>query len=202
MSSNLRCIIDCSTRNAAAHEQGWLIGLWPKLTEAVHEMPFTFLLTGAFMLIGALPSLQRGSAHDRAGARDQMGTGTARPAGRRQARRALWQSAKKGLFVMRLKLPTLPHSAAYPSRPRSRYGDLRHDTLGDGETADDAKAQTLPAGSFFALPPAWLIMPISKVRRWCRSYRWPWGITYVNRKTTRASHNEGNVAGLKRRLPG
>jgi quercetin dioxygenase-like cupin family protein len=53
--------------------------------------------------------------------------------------------------------------------------------LGMGDTADQSKAQPLPAGSFFALPPGTAhyvfideetIIQISTVG--------PWGLTYVN----------------------
>jgi hypothetical protein len=53
--------------------------------------------------------------------------------------------------------------------------------LGMGETADQSKAQPLPAGSFFALPPKMphyafideaTVIQINSVG--------PWGLTYVN----------------------
>jgi quercetin dioxygenase-like cupin family protein len=62
--------------------------------------------------------------------------------------------AKEGLFAMRLKLPKgyhiPPHTHPKPEVVTVISGAAR---LGMGETADQEKAQRLPMGSFFALPP-------------------------------------------------
>jgi quercetin dioxygenase-like cupin family protein len=62
--------------------------------------------------------------------------------------------AKEGLFAMRLKLPKgyhiPPHTHPKPEVVTVISGTAR---LGMGETADQEKAELLPVGSFFALPP-------------------------------------------------
>jgi quercetin dioxygenase-like cupin family protein len=61
---------------------------------------------------------------------------------------------KEGLFALRLKLPegysVPPHTHPVDEVVTVVSGTFR---LGMGETADQSKAQALPAGSFFALPP-------------------------------------------------
>ena len=68
---------------------------------------------------------------------------------------ALWgDSSKEGLYVTRVKFPQgyhiPPHTHPNVEAVTVLSGTLR---LGMGETADRNKAQPLPAGSFFALPP-------------------------------------------------
>ena len=62
--------------------------------------------------------------------------------------------AKDGLFALRLKLPKgyiiPPHSHGKPEVVTVMSGTFR---LGMGEKADNSKAEALPAGSFFAIPP-------------------------------------------------
>ena len=62
--------------------------------------------------------------------------------------------AKERLFAMRLKLPKgyhiPPHTHPKPEVVTVISGTAQ---LGMGETADQEKAQRLPTGSFFALPP-------------------------------------------------
>jgi len=92
--------------------------------------------------------------------------------------------SKNGLFVLRLKLPpgysVAPHTHPVDEVVTVISGTFR---LGTGETADQRKAQTLPAGSFFALPPGMAhyvfideetVIQISTVG--------PWGLTYINPK--------------------
>jgi quercetin dioxygenase-like cupin family protein len=61
---------------------------------------------------------------------------------------------KEGLFALRLKLPegyrVPPHMHPVDEVVTVISGTFN---LGMGETADESKAQPLPAGSFFALPP-------------------------------------------------
>src|SRR3954452_6431416 len=61
---------------------------------------------------------------------------------------------KEGLFVFRLKVPRgyhiAPHTHPKPEIVTVLSGTAR---LGMGTMADHDKAQVLPAGSFFALPP-------------------------------------------------
>jgi quercetin dioxygenase-like cupin family protein len=90
--------------------------------------------------------------------------------------------AKEGLFALRLKLPdgyrVPPHTHPVDEVVTVLSGTFN---LGMGEAADQSKAQALPAGSFFALPPGTAhyvfiaeetIIQISTVG--------PWGLTYVN----------------------
>jgi quercetin dioxygenase-like cupin family protein len=89
---------------------------------------------------------------------------------------------KEGLFAMRLKLPA-GYSVPPHTHPVDEVVTVISGTfaLGMGETADQSKAQALPAGSFFALPPDTAhyvfideetVIQISTVG--------PWGLTYVN----------------------
>jgi quercetin dioxygenase-like cupin family protein len=92
--------------------------------------------------------------------------------------------SEEGLFVLRLKLPAgysvAPHTHPVDEVITVISGRFR---LGTGETADQRKAQPLPAGSFFALPPGMAhyvfideetVVQISTVG--------PWGLTYINPK--------------------
>src|SRR5687767_10433900 len=62
--------------------------------------------------------------------------------------------SKEGLFALRLKLPE-GYSVPPHTHPVDEVVTVISGTfgLGMGETADQSKAQPLPAGSFFALPP-------------------------------------------------
>ena len=75
--------------------------------------------------------------------------------------------SKEGLFALRLKLPE-GYSVPPHTHPVDEVVTVISGTfsLGMGETADQSKAQPLPAGSFFALPPG---TASSSTRR--RSYR-------------------------------
>lgn len=90
--------------------------------------------------------------------------------------------SKEGLFALRLKLPE-GYSVPPHMHPVDEVVTVISGTfsLGMGETADQSKAQPLPAGSFFALPPGEAhyvfideetVIQISTVG--------PWGLTYVN----------------------
>ena len=90
--------------------------------------------------------------------------------------------SEDGSFVLRLKLPA-SYSVAPHTHPVDEVITVISGTfrLGMGETADRRKAQTLPAGSFFALPPGMAhyvfideetVLQISTVG--------PWGLTYIN----------------------
>ena len=61
---------------------------------------------------------------------------------------------KEGFFVLRLKLPA-GYRVAPHTHPVDEVVTVISGTfcMGMGETADPSKAQPLPAGSFFALPP-------------------------------------------------
>ena len=92
--------------------------------------------------------------------------------------------SKEGYFVLRLKFPggysVAPHTHPVDEVITVISGRFR---MGMGETADPRKAQPLPAGSFFALPPGMAhyvfidgetVIQISTVG--------PWGLTYINPK--------------------
>ena len=90
--------------------------------------------------------------------------------------------SKEGLFALRLKLPE-GYSVPPHTHPVDEVVTVISGTfsLGMGETADQSKAQPLPAGSFLALPPGTAhyvfideetVIQISTVG--------PWGLTYVN----------------------
>ena len=91
---------------------------------------------------------------------------------------------KEGLFAMRLKFPAgykiAPHTHPTIESVTVISGTLK---LGMGETADPAKLQALPAGSYFVFPPSTAhfagaddetVVQISTVG--------PWGLTYINPK--------------------
>jgi quercetin dioxygenase-like cupin family protein len=90
--------------------------------------------------------------------------------------------SKQGLFVMRIKFPKgyilPPHHHPVDEIVTVISGTSR---LGMGETADPSKTQTLPAGSFFVLPPGMphygvfdeeTVIQISTIG--------PWSVTYVH----------------------
>jgi quercetin dioxygenase-like cupin family protein len=92
--------------------------------------------------------------------------------------------SKEGLFALRLKLPegykVPPHTHPVDEVVTVISGTF---ALGMGETADQSKAQPLPAGSFFALPPDTAhyvfideetVIQINTIG--------PWGLTYINPK--------------------
>jgi quercetin dioxygenase-like cupin family protein len=92
--------------------------------------------------------------------------------------------SKEGLFALRLKLPKgyriAPHSHPKPEIVTVISGTFR---LGMGEKADPSKAQALPAGSFFAMPPGMVhfasndeetVIQLNSIG--------PWTLTYVNPK--------------------
>ena len=91
---------------------------------------------------------------------------------------------KEGLFALRVKVPNgyhiPPHTHPKPEIVTVISGTIR---LGMGSSADQSKAQPLPAGSFFALPPGMAhyvfadgdtVIQINSTG--------PWGLTYLNPK--------------------
>jgi quercetin dioxygenase-like cupin family protein len=90
--------------------------------------------------------------------------------------------AKEGLFAFRLKVPRgyhiPPHTHPKPEVVTVISGTFR---LGMGEKADKAKAQVLPAGSFFALPPGMAHFAYADEDTVIQiNSNGPWGLTYVN----------------------
>jgi quercetin dioxygenase-like cupin family protein len=91
---------------------------------------------------------------------------------------------KDGLFALRLKLPKgyhiPPHTHPKPEIVTVLSGTFR---LGMGKTADQAKAQALPAGSFFALSPGMEHYAYADEDTVIQlNSTGPWGLTYVNPK--------------------
>jgi quercetin dioxygenase-like cupin family protein len=91
---------------------------------------------------------------------------------------------KEGMFALRLKLPKgyrlPPHTHPKPEVVTVISGTFR---LGMGKTADQSKAQALPAGSFFALSPGmehYAFVDEDTVIQ--LNSTGPWGLTYVNPK--------------------
>jgi quercetin dioxygenase-like cupin family protein len=90
--------------------------------------------------------------------------------------------SKEGLFAFRLKMPAgyhiPPHTHPKPEVVTVISGTFR---LGMGEKADKAKAQVLPAGSFFALPPGMAHFAYADEDTVIQiNSNGPWGLTYVN----------------------
>jgi quercetin dioxygenase-like cupin family protein len=103
------------------------------------------------------------------------------PAGA-QAAVLLGDPRKAGLFALRLKLPkgyrVPPHTHSVQEVVTVLSGTFR---LGMGATADQSKAQPLPAGSFVALPPGMahhVFIDEDTVIQ--ISTNGPWDLTYVN----------------------
>src|SRR5262245_43016436 len=89
---------------------------------------------------------------------------------------------KEGLFVLRLKMPSgyrvAPHTHPVDEVITVISGTFR---MGMGETADRGKAQPLPAGSFFALPPGTAHFVSTNEQTIVQiSTNGPWGLTYIN----------------------
>ena len=90
--------------------------------------------------------------------------------------------AKEGLFSLRLKLPKgyriAPHTHPKPEVVTVISGTFR---LGMGEKADEAKAQKLPAGSFFAMPPGMAHFALVDEETVVQlNSTGPWSLTYVD----------------------
>jgi quercetin dioxygenase-like cupin family protein len=91
---------------------------------------------------------------------------------------------EEGLFALRLKLPegyaVPPHTHPVIEAVTVISGSFR---LGMGETADPAKAEPLPAGSFFGLPPGTAHFVFVDEETVIQiSTNGPWGLTYVDPK--------------------
>jgi quercetin dioxygenase-like cupin family protein len=89
---------------------------------------------------------------------------------------------KEGLFVLRLKFPkgyrVAPHTHPVDEVLTVISGTFR---MGMGETADQSKAQPLPAGSFFALPPGTAHYVFTNEETIVQiSTNGPWDLNYIN----------------------
>lgn len=90
--------------------------------------------------------------------------------------------AKEGLFAFRVRTPKdyaiAPHMHPKPEIVTVISGQVR---LGMGTTADRAKAQVLPAGSFFAMTPGTAHYYFADEDAVIQlNSTGPWGIDYVN----------------------
>lgn len=90
--------------------------------------------------------------------------------------------SKEGLFALRLKVPAgyaiPPHTHPAVEAVTVVSGEFK---LGMGETADPAAATTLPAGSFFALPPDMPHFASADEETVVQiTTNGPWGLVYVN----------------------
>jgi quercetin dioxygenase-like cupin family protein len=89
---------------------------------------------------------------------------------------------KEGFFVMRLKLP-----AGYKIAPHWHPGDERVTVLsgtfkiGLGDTFDESKMKSLPAGGYFSFPPKSTHFATASEETVIQlSTIGPWSLTYVN----------------------
>jgi quercetin dioxygenase-like cupin family protein len=92
--------------------------------------------------------------------------------------------AKEGLFALRLKFPKgyriAPHTHPKPELVTVISGTFK---LGMGETADIAKAQAMPAGSFIALSPGTVHYAGADEETIVQlNSTGPWSVVYVNAK--------------------
>jgi len=90
--------------------------------------------------------------------------------------------SKEGLFVLRLKFPAGYHVAPH-THPVDEVLTVISGTfrMGMGETADQSKAQPLPAGSFFALPPGTAhYVFVNEETTVQISTNGPWDLNYIN----------------------
>lgn len=149
------------------------------------KTPLTFLLTSALILAGAASVAPAQDQHKIVPAQGiKWGPGPrALPAGA-EATVLYGDPAKEGLFALRLKLPdgyrVPPHIHPAHEVVTVISGTFR---LGIGETADDAKAQALSAGSFFTLSPGMAHYARAEGETVVQTTtNGPWGITYVNPK--------------------
>ena len=101
-----------------------------------------------------------------------------------QAAAIYGDSSKEGLFALRLKLPKgyhiPPHTHPKPEVVTILSGTLR---LGEGASADQSKANPLPAGSFFVMSPGMQHYVYADEETVLQlNSNGPWGLTYVNEK--------------------
>jgi quercetin dioxygenase-like cupin family protein len=99
-----------------------------------------------------------------------------------QAAMLYGDAGKEGLFALRLKMPKgyhiPPHTHPKPEVVTVLSGTVR---LGMGVTADQSKAQVLPAGSFFAMSPGMEHYVYADEETVLQlNSNGPWGLTYVN----------------------
>ena len=90
--------------------------------------------------------------------------------------------AKEGLFALRLRFPA-GYAIAPHTHPANEVVTIISGAskLGMGEQADKGSTTTLPAGSFFALPPGMAhFVYFDEPTEIQISTIGPWGLTYVN----------------------
>ena len=146
---------------------------------------FTFLLASAAILTGTLSMASAEEQHKVVPA-EEIKWGPAPPSLPAGAEVAVLYGdpAKEGLFAMRLKAPDgyriPPHTHPGHEVVTVISGTFR---LGMGDQADDAKAQALQAGSFFALSPGMAHYARFEGQTVVQvTTNGPWGISYVDPK--------------------
>jgi quercetin dioxygenase-like cupin family protein len=160
---------------------------WAHSWEVVMKFASSLLVSGVIVIAGATSTVtaQSTEAHKIVSPQEvKWGPAPAELPPGAQAAVLLGDPSKEGLFVLRLKLPkeyrVPPHTHSVQEVVTVISGTFR---LGMGETADQSKAQPLPAGSFFALPPGMAhhvfidedaVIQISTTG--------PWDLNYVNPK--------------------
>jgi len=92
--------------------------------------------------------------------------------------------SKEGPFAMRLRFPAGYHLPAH-THPKPEIVTVISGTMhfGEGSEADKAKAQTMPSGSFFVMPPGTPHYTYADQETVVQlNSQGPWGTTYVNEK--------------------
>jgi quercetin dioxygenase-like cupin family protein len=149
----------------------------------------TCLLVGAALALSTAvrsqPALAEEPAHKiiAADAVEWKAAPASLPAGA-QAAVLYGDPAKDGLFAMRLKLPKgyqiPPHTHPKPEVVTVISGTFQ---LGMGETADQEKAQPLPTGSLFALPPGMAHYAFTEEETVIQLNSFgPWALNYVRKE--------------------
>ena len=145
----------------------------------------TLLIGCAVSLAVALPAMAQTMDHQLLAPKDmKWGKGPPSVPAGAEAVVLYGDLSKEGMFAFRLKLPKdyhiPPHTHPKPEIVTVLSGTVR---LGMGDKADRAKAQVLPAGSFFALSPGsahYFYADTDTVIQ--LNSTGPWGITYINEK--------------------
>jgi quercetin dioxygenase-like cupin family protein len=149
------------------------------------KTPLAFLFTSVLIFAGAASIASAEEQHKVVPAQEiKWGPGPpALPAGA-ELTVLYGDPAKEGLFAMRLRVPDgyrVPPHMHPCNEVVTVLSGMFH--LGMGKTADDAKAQALPAGSFFALSPGMAHYARAEGETVVQiSTNGPWGVTYVNPK--------------------
>jgi quercetin dioxygenase-like cupin family protein len=150
------------------------------------QTAFPILLIGAFAVAAVVPAAADSITEHTVLAPQEIkwapGPGSIPPGA--EAAVLYGDPSKEGLFALRLKLPhgyhIPPHWHPKPEVVTVLSGTFR---LGTGKTADQSKAEPLPAGSFFAFAPGMAHYAYADGDTIIQlNSTGPWGLTYVNPK--------------------